>query len=156
MYGDHKANEILRLCGHKAVLRLDSAITAQWASDLFGKVEELETSVSSSDGTSNTIMSIKSQSQQGTQTTQRQVLREVVLASEFLWIPFPSEANGMRGYYLSPELGGVGYGAWIRGDSISNSLRPIGAVEGIIRRPDEHQYMGHGQLNAQKPLVLAR
>jgi hypothetical protein len=140
VYGENRANELLGLCGHKAILRLDSPITAKWASELFGTVEDLETrrshssSESKGEGRSNTSS--------GTQVSEQHVVREVVLPSEFLSLPFPSRKNGMIGYFLSPEFGGAGYRAHISGEWIAGDLKPPGATPAVLQRSEEDQFLG--------------
>lgn len=139
VYGENRANELLGLCGHKALLRLDSPITAKWASELFGTVEDLETrrshssSESKGEGRSNTSS--------GSQVSEQHVVREVVLPSEFLSLPFPSRANGMIGYFLSPEFGGAGYRAHISGEWIAGDLKPLGTAPALLPRAEEHQFL---------------
>ena len=139
VYGENKANELLGLCGHKAVLRLDSPITAKWASELFGTVEDFETRLSHSSGTSESLG--HSNTSSGSQTSEQHVVRDVVLPSEFLSLPFPNRSKGMIGYYLSPEFGGAGYRAHISGDWIAGALSPLGDAPSVLPRSEDHQFL---------------
>lgn len=139
VYGENKANELLGLCGHKALLRLDSPVTAKWASELFGTVEDLETRRSHSTGSSQGLGHTNTSS--GTQVSEQHIVREVVLPSELLSIPFPSRSNGMIGYFLSPEFGGAGYRAHISGDWIAGDLKPLGNAPALLPRAEEHQFL---------------
>jgi type IV secretory pathway TraG/TraD family ATPase VirD4 len=139
VYGENKANELLGLCGHKALLRLDSPITAKWASELFGTVEDLERRRSHSSGTSHSAG--HSNTSSGSQTSEQHVVRDVVLPSEFLSLPFPNRSNGMIGYFLSPEFGGAGYRAHVSGDWIAGDLNPLGTAPALLARAEDHQFL---------------
>lgn len=143
VYGDNKANELLGLCGHKAILRLDSPSTAKWASELFGSVEDLETrtSQSSNESTNRSRDNNSDSSGSSTSVSEQHIVRDVVLPSEFLSLPFPSPSKGMIGYYLSPEFGGAGYRAHISGDWIASDLKPPGSSPALIKRPEDHQFL---------------
>ena len=95
VYGDKEAEELLGTVGLKALLRLASATSAKWASDVVGEQETVETTASVSSGPGG-----------GTQSqSEQRVKREAVLPSEFLDLPPTDPANGLTGYYLAPGIG---------------------------------------------------
>lgn len=49
-FGTGTANEIVGMCANKAILRLDSAETAEWASKLFGDYEAIEQDIGMQEG----------------------------------------------------------------------------------------------------------
>ncbi len=96
-YGVHLANELMGMCSNKAILRLESSETADWASKLFGETERIELRDSmSSDGSFRRSSRTKSE---------QRVKSDSVMKSEFLSIPATTMETGLTGYYLSPTLG---------------------------------------------------
>ncbi len=95
VYGKEKADELLGVIGHKALLRVASPDTARWASDLIGEQEVVEITPGVSWGSGGWT---QSQSEQ-------KVKREAVLPSELMDLPPTDPANGLHGYYLSPGIG---------------------------------------------------
>ncbi len=91
------ANEIVGQCGSKAILRLSSPETAQWASNLSGRYLRPERSLT--DGTS--------YSQQGTNQSSSGSIslqeRPAIYTSEFLTLPFPTEQSGLSAFYWTAE-----------------------------------------------------
>lgn len=91
--GTRVANEIIAQCSHKALLRMESDESAQWASRLIGQYETLDVMRSKQGG----LLGRGSLSEQATK-------RDAVLPSEFYLIPATNRKNGLRGFFLSPNL----------------------------------------------------
>ena len=138
VYGREIAHEIVGQCSHKAVLRLESPHTADWASSMFGRleVEEQALSVSRNGGRPGTTASVSNTSV------------PAVLPSEFLDMPVTNPRNGLSGFYLSPLLGG--YRHTLAGRWISSHLVPAApAVPGFIPRPVSDQFLHAAPVAAQ-------
>ncbi len=133
-YGERVANEITGQCCHKAILRLESPQTAQWAAEVIGAAERLEyrdnasAAVGSQGGTA------------GHTTTEQLTKREVVLPSELMELPPTNRDNGLTGIYLTPTTGA--YTATLSPQYLSTALRPRSAdVPDLMERPEDHQYL---------------
>ncbi|MBY0514727.1 MAG: type IV secretion system DNA-binding domain-containing protein [Gemmataceae bacterium] len=131
VYGDRLADELVGQCGNKAVLRLESPETAEWASRLFGDQEVFDRSRS------------ESAAGLGTPTatvTDSPVRRPSVLPSELLDLPRAGRANGVTGYYLSSAVGA--YRGRLPWADVERQLRPPAAdVPAFVPRPDEDQFL---------------
>lgn len=94
VYGDNVAEEIVGQCGYKAVLRLESPSTAEWASRLYGTRQGIISldSVGLNEGGGQTLSTGESFQQS-----------EVVPYGEFLKIP-PVRDGRLAGYYLTPDV----------------------------------------------------
>lgn len=86
------ANEIIGQCSHKALARLESPETAQWASELLGQHETIEVFESVHGTIGRRQRSINEQ----------RTLKNNVLPSEFFTIPEPTPETGVEAYFLSP------------------------------------------------------
>lgn len=95
--GSRIANEIIAQCSHKALLRMESDQSAQWASRVIGQYETLDLMQSKQGGL---FGNGGSQSEQAAK-------RDAVLSSEFYLIPATNRTNGLTGYFLSPSTGAV-------------------------------------------------
>jgi type IV secretory pathway TraG/TraD family ATPase VirD4 len=133
-YGERVAHEITGQCCHKAILRLESPQTAQWAAEIIGAAERLEyrdnasASVGSQGGTA------------GQNTTEHLSKREVVLPSELMELPPTNRENGLTGYYLTPTTGA--YIATLSPQYLAAALRPRATdVADLMERPEDHQYL---------------
>lgn len=94
-YGEHEANAIVGQCGQKALLRMESPPTADWAMEVVSHAEYEETSYSYSQS-----------NQGGSQTfSQGVVQRAEVLKAEFLSMSPPNSVNGLHGVYLAKNIG---------------------------------------------------
>jgi hypothetical protein len=91
-YGEKEAKEMLGMFANKAILRLESESTAEWAARTFGEFERFEYPVSEAD-------------QGKTNTREELVKRESILPSQFLDILPTGPGNGLTGYYLAPAIG---------------------------------------------------
>ncbi len=98
-YGEHKANEMLALCGNVGILKLMSPKTREWAAKLFGNYEawEDETTDGVSHGPGGTTTSHG--------TSHRKVNRESILPSEFFDLPPTDRVNGIHGFFYTPAMG---------------------------------------------------
>lgn len=95
VYGDNVGDELVGQCGNKALLRIESPTTAEWASKSVGEKEQLEVNVSNT-----------SSSGGGSSTTAYQRhQRAEVLPSQFMEIETTSQQNGLTGYYLIRTVG---------------------------------------------------
>lgn len=88
---DKGADELVGQCGTKALLRIESPATAEWASRTIGEVEEIEHQVTTSIG--------------GDSTAHQRVKREAVLPSELLSLPPATREEGISGYFIVPRIG---------------------------------------------------
>jgi hypothetical protein len=107
VYGEHRTQEMLGLCGNVGVLRLSSVKTREWASKFFGDYESWETetnrSTTESRGNSGGQSSYSFSTTSGSST--RRVKRESILPSEFLGLPQPNRENGLHGFFATPVMG---------------------------------------------------
>ncbi len=91
VYGEHVANVLVGQCAYKAILKLYSRATADWACGLAGDFEHLEEAVSYTYGTSDS------------QTLSYHVQkREAVLATEFMTLA-KSNRERFEGWFISPD-----------------------------------------------------
>lgn len=133
-YGDRVAVEVVGLCAQKAVLRLESPETAEWASRLLGSAERLEyrASLSSSVGYQGGNAS--------NATNEHLQKREALLASQFMELPLTTPSAGLTGVYVTPYTGA--YLTTIPGATLRRSLLPRNEqVPDVEPRPEEHQYL---------------
>lgn len=95
VYGDYAATELAGICANKAILRLDSPATAQWAAENIGDAEQREYTQSFS------------KERPGEPRYSDQVTkREAALASEILRLPIPDKQRTVfHGYYVTPAIG---------------------------------------------------
>lgn len=128
VYGDHAANELVGQFAHKALLRLQSPETAEWASRLVGDFERFEREDPSEKSTS---------AHRGGGL----VKREAILPAEFMAFPRTTRETGLTGVYLSPEIGV--YRATLSGRYLAESLCPREtSVPDFVPRPVRDQYLG--------------
>ena len=94
VYGENLTYALTGQCAQKAILRLESPSTAEWASKLFGSYEAIEhrSSFTYSEQNSVTI-------------AQEYVNRQSVLESEFFTLPPISDKKGLSGFYIAPAYG---------------------------------------------------
>ena len=138
------AHEIVGLCANKAILRLDSAETAKWASSQFGEQEIEQRRVSTSSGTS-TQDGMGSRNSSNTSTSEQWInmKRQAILPAQFLDLKPVEKSGALHGYYIVPSVGT--YGASIRmsgEDSILDTMHKISEdTPGYCPRPKEDQYL---------------
>ena len=102
VYGNNVASEITGLCNHKAILRLESPESARWASDLFGKVEEIDCRGGIS--RSQSILALLPTGETYSLSEQRQTV-DAVLASEIMELPPAGPGWGFHGFFITREMG---------------------------------------------------
>lgn len=118
VYGENISGVITSQCNCKAILRLESPRTAEWASKLFGEYEAIETRRSETHGrtsgsspgggTSSTSHSVTD--------TEHYVKRQSVMESQLYLIPVTSPETGLTGYYMVPGIGAYRHtypGQWL-------------------------------------------
>lgn len=96
VYGQNRADELVGTCANKALLRIDSTATAEWASSLINEVEYEENKKTITSG---------GQGGGSTSTTKERVQRVQVLPAEFMSMPTTNRENGLTGYYLIRDIG---------------------------------------------------
>ncbi len=138
------AHEIVGLCANKAILRLDSAETAKWASSQFGEQEIEQRRVSTSSGTcSQEGMGSRSSSNTSTSEQWINMKRQAILPAQFLDLKPVEKSGSLHGYYIVPSVGT--YSASIRmsgEDSILEGMLKVNQdVPGYCPRPKEDQYL---------------
>ncbi len=103
VYGQNVAEEITGLCNNKAILRLDSPVSARWASDLFGQCEELDHRLTRSSSRSG--QGLTWTSGRGNSLSQQRLTTDAVLPSEFSTLPPTGEETGLTAFFLTRALG---------------------------------------------------
>lgn len=130
VHGTRVANEILGQCSLKVFLRLENERIAEWCSKLFGDQEWEEKRFSTTDSSSGK-----------SKTWHRErVVRRLVIASQFLNLPFTNPRNGLTGYYLSPFVGA--YLVKQTSQEIdSRSPQTPSSTPSFLPRPSHHQIL---------------
>lgn len=118
VYGENIAGVVTSQCNCKAILRLESPRTAEWASKLFGEYEAIETRRSEARGTTTPTGFGQAQgSKSHTVTdTEHYVKRQSVMESQLFLIPVTSRETGLTGYYAVPGIGAYRHtypGQWL-------------------------------------------
>lgn len=134
VYGDNVAGALTSQCNCKAILRLESPSTGEWASKLFGEYEAIEIrtseSFSSTSGGSggrssggggghfnwNTSSGENWSSSRSLTFSEEYAKRQSVMESQLYTIPPTTEATGLTGYYLVPGIGPYRHtypGSWL-------------------------------------------
>jgi len=131
---DKLADEIIGQCSHKALLRMESPGSAEWASKIVGQYETIE--VFRSENTSG-----RGVFSGGHNLSEQRVLKDTVLPSEFYAIPATNKHNGLTGYYTSPLLGAY------RATTVPADIEPVVVSEAaenqhaIVYRPESDQWL---------------
>jgi len=159
VYGENMAGALTGQCNCKAILRLESPKTAEWASKLFGEYEAIE--IRTSESFSNTSGgsggsssgggggSFNWNSSSGSNWSSTRSLtyseeyakRQSVLESQLYAIPPTSAETGLTGYYLVPGIGPYRHtypGSWLFGGGLA---KVSGDVEDILLRDPEQQWL---------------
>ncbi|MBX3110282.1 MAG: type IV secretion system DNA-binding domain-containing protein [Fimbriimonadaceae bacterium] len=142
VYGENIAGVITSQCNCKAILRLESPRTAEWASKLFGEYEAIETRRSEARGTTTPTGIGGSQgSKSHTVTdTEHYIKRQSVMESQLYLIPVTTPETGLTGYYVVPGIGAYRHtypGAWLFPDE-KNSALPAAEVNDFQPWGDPH------------------
>ena len=124
-YGEKLGEDIMSLCGHKAVLRLDSPTTAEWCAKVLGETQVLQSTRSVTNATHNSSVSI----------SDAYAKHQAVLPSQLMRLP---RANRERfyGYYVSP-----GIGVYSGPVYFAKALCDPGDEPNFVPRPVEDQYL---------------
>lgn len=122
---DKGADELVGQCATKALLRIESPGTAEWASRVIGDFEQWEDQVTTAPG--------------GDSTTRQRMKREGVLPSEFLSLPPASREGGVTGYFVVPEVGV--FRRTVPPRAIRKHLHPKGDAPDFDPRPVGEQYL---------------
>ena len=94
-HGEHLASEIVGQCSNKALLRLESGETAEWAANLLGEFEVIEV-----------LSSVNTDWTRKNKTRSEQYRRShAVMPSEFLTLPPTTMRSGLTGYFVTPHIG---------------------------------------------------
>lgn len=125
VYGN-TADEVVGQCATKALLRVESPATAEWASRALGGAERVERQVTVSKA--------------GDSTTHQRVRRDAALPGEFLSLPAATRAAGVAGYFVVPEVGA--FRATLPPAYLNSHLHPKAAgVPDFLPRPADDQYL---------------
>lgn len=138
VYGKNVADEITGLCNQKAILRLDSAVSAQWASELFGKREELDRRTSRSCNWTGT--GLLPNLGLGRSVSEQRLTTDAVLASEIMTLPATGPETGLAALFLTRARGAYRqHLSW----SQVEVLLPTRAtgVGDFQARAEQHQYL---------------
>lgn len=152
VYGENVADELTGVCVNKAILRLDSPATAQWAAEAFADAEVREYTTSETKSKENS-----------TTKTESIVKREAVLAAEFMRLPTVDKTHGLfHGYYITPQVGV--YGGRVH---FAPLLAPEASVPNYEKRdfklqylpertPEDDERIGLGRSQEQQPEPAAQ
>lgn len=121
VYGEKAANEMLGLLANKSILRLDSEVTAGWASQVIGEEIGIERT--------------KTRGKEGTSEVEHIYKREAVLASELMRLP-PADATAFSGIHIIPSVGVYSVRWPYRQDLCSP-----GPIESFLPRPAAEQLL---------------
>jgi type IV secretory pathway TraG/TraD family ATPase VirD4 len=124
VYGEKEADELLGMCGHKAILQLESPQSAEWASKVIGKQEVIIVVPGWGGGPGGPTWN---------ESEQRHV-QDAVLPSELMDLSITEPATGLTGYYISR-----GIGCWkvtLAGQYLSETLiQPDRQTPDFVMRP---------------------
>lgn len=121
VYGEKAANEMLGLLANKSILKLDSEVTAGWASQVIGEEIGIERT--------------KTRGQGRTSESEHIYKREAILASELMRLP-PADATAFSGIHIVPTVG-VYSVRWPYRQGLSSP----GPVESFLPRPAAEQML---------------
>ena len=135
------ANEIVGLCANKAILKLDSAETAKWASFQFGDQEVEQLKVSTTSGSSSNKNGDSNSSSRSESWVN--LKKQAVMPVQFLDLPPVEKSGSLHGYYIIPSIGSYYVGIKMSGDdSILSGIRPLDTeTPGYIERSKEEQFL---------------
>ena len=137
------AHEVAGLCANKAILRLDSAETAKWASNQFGEQEIEQKKVSVGSGTSDRGGISKKTHSNSTSESWINIKRQAVMPAEFLDMSPVEKSGSLHGYYIIPSIGSYYAGIRMSGEnSILSGLKPLDSeTPGYLERDKEEQFL---------------
>jgi type IV secretory pathway TraG/TraD family ATPase VirD4 len=137
VYGNNVAAEIAGLCNNKAILRLESPVSAQWGSSLFDKVEEIDRRESRS-WSRNGRGILPSLGRSRTLAEQR-LTTDAVMASEIMTLPPTGPENGLNGYFMTRARGA--YTASIPWNQLKWMPNRPEVFADVSPRPESSQYL---------------
>ncbi|QEG35905.1 type IV secretory system conjugative DNA transfer family protein [Bythopirellula goksoeyrii] len=144
---DKIADEIIGQCSHKAILRMESPGSAEWAAKMLGQYETLEIFRSESSGGRGFFST-------GHNVSEQRVMKDSVLPSEFFTIPPTNKQNGLTGYFLSPDCGA-------RKITLpSSDISPIVVSEqeeeryALVSKPESDQWLREWSMSDRQRLSL--
>ena len=143
VYGKEEANALTGQCNNKAVLRLESPTTTEWATKFFGSYEAIEVK-SSETKVHRTWFTTQQQANDSTTYAEEYVKRESVLESEISTLPLTNEANGLSGFYVVPAVGAYRHtypGSWLFGEKSTALAPPVDDVPDIERASPGSQFL---------------
>lgn len=157
VYGEYLTSEITGQCACKALLRTDSAKTAEWASALLGEREfvEITNSSSTSEGSSKSLNHRSSSAGVSSSSSEHVVRRPIVLPSELMALPLPGGGGAapLCAYFIAPNLGA--YSADVDWFQVQSMLRNHGATPAVMSRSVEHQALSSWADHDRRRLGLA-
>lgn len=124
-YGQHGAYEVTGLCSNKAILRLDSPSSADWASRTIGEAEVRECTFGMSTSAQGNSYSISEQIRE----------RRLALPSELMNLSMP-DRGCVHGYFITPSVGT--YQAAV---AFARRLRPLVGEPFVPRTDPTQQYL---------------
>lgn len=129
-HGEHLANETVGQCSNKALLRLESGDTAEWAAKLVGEFEVIEV-----------LSSVNTDWMRKNKTRSEQFRRtHAVMPSEFLTLPPTTMRSGLTGYYVTPHIGAF-RSTMSLPDVLDRVLKERQGHPNFVARPDSQQYL---------------
>ena len=134
VYGERLANELIGQCNNRAVLRLESETTAEWAAKYLGVVEVLEESTSESENQNGLRQALSSSKSLAIKQSYN------VMPSQLLDIPLTDRTNGLTGYYQTPFTGAFKQtltSAWLT----KHLQEPDVRVRNTMPRDEADQYL---------------
>jgi len=146
VYGVEETNSLTGQCNNKAILRVESPPTGEWASKLFGSYEAIEVRKNVTHGTSRERgLTMNSPTiSESTTYAEEYVQRQSVLESEFSTIPVTNEINGLSGYYIVPSIGTYKHtyaGDWLFSKGANALVQPVSDVSNFAKRSPDTQFL---------------
>ena len=143
MRDNRLANEIVGLCSNKAILRLDSAETARWASAQFGDQEVEQKKITSSDGKSSNDYKFGGSTSSSTSETWANLKKQAVMPVQFLDLPPVEKSGALHGFYIVPSIGTYRANIRMSGEhSILSDLIPTDPnTPGYLERSKDDQFL---------------
>jgi type IV secretory pathway TraG/TraD family ATPase VirD4 len=145
MKDNRLANEIVGLCANKAILRLDSAETARWASRHFGEQEVEIKKISTGETKQSDAFKLGAKSGKSSSTSESWInhKKEAVMPVEFLDLPPVDKSGSLHGFYIIPSIGTYYAAIKMSGEnSILSNLNPIDLeTQSYLARDKEAQFL---------------
>jgi type IV secretory pathway TraG/TraD family ATPase VirD4 len=140
VYGANVAEEIAGLCNQKIILHLDSPVSAEWASSLFGKREELDRRLSRSRSGRGPFSGLFLTQGSSRTHAESRLMSEALLASEVMTLPPTGPDQGLTGLCLSRGQGAYRqHLTWAQVQALQ-PVRAVGVAD-FEPRDEKHQYL---------------